>query len=630
MEVIDFKKIAITLIFSLCNFTFLFPQNNFSHPRGLLSKDEVVKVRMRVQNEPFKTMMQTLRETTELYEQRQNRNDSDSSKLAMQYSSLYFLSSLPQDAERAWNYLSGILEKSEYLNNPVSRGLNRATFLRDMAMVYDFCYDAWTPERRRIVSEKLLFNIMTTSSNMGYDANYASESNWMGVRYGAVFFASMVGDDFKATVKTRSRLLPFEWDSRKRLFEHINANVNSNGWNTESLSYFAYNWSFVGPALVTLFNQSGTAKFKFENTFPKVLNALWGNSTASISIPGRGSKVTQPDFSDDDPMGSYYLYPIGFKLYPENQKPSLLWMYNYLSGPDTWPKDGEQLFYNIIWYPENIIPENPEKSGWLTYYDPEQGVALFRNRFGDNNDILAAFTATSKRVHGHQGNDNLGFRLIGLGSIWAVGAGRTGQIAGQSTLFPFSTISDTMTGTDSTGKVSEIRFEKDGSGSIKASGSCMGVLNHRRTFIVDYSKESGAEAVFIVSDVSDNGRTWRMNSPEFNKLEILKDGFLLTSPEGAELKAVVFSDADNLIITSKKVHYGGNTIQQNSGIAYNGKNYSWTNAIDCNTNGKITVVFTLQPKGAAHMQVSLTEDRHVKVGNGLNSNKNYSICNLQE
>lgn len=614
---INLTKIASTLIFPFFSFSLLFSQSNFMHPRGLLTKDEVVKVRMRVQNEPFKTMMQTLRKTTELHEQRQYRNDSDSSNLALQYSSLYILSSLPQDAEKAWNYLSGILEKSEYLNNPVSRGLNRATFLRDMAMVYDFCYDAWTPERRRIVSEKLIYNIMTTSSNMGYDANYALESNWMGVRYGSVFFASMVGDDFKATDKTRSRLLPFQWDATKRLFEHINVNVNSNGWNTESLSYFAYNWSFVGPALVTFFNRFGTAKFSVEKTIPKALNALWGNSTASISIPGRGSKVTQPDFSDDDPMGSYYLYPIGFKLYAENQKPALLWMYNYLSGPDTWPKDGEQLFYNIIWYPDNIIPENPEKSGWLTYYDPEQGVALFRNRFEDNNDILAAFTATSKRVHGHQGNDNLGFRLIGLGSIWAVGAGRTGQIVGQSTLFSTSNISDTMIGTDSTGKISDIRFEKDGSGLVTASGSCMGVRNHNRTLRVDYSKKSGAEAVFIVSDVSDDGRTWRMNSPEFNKLEILKDGFLLKSPEGAELKAVVFSDVDTLKITSKKVHYGGNTVQQNSGIAFNGENFSWTNAIDCNTNGKITVVFTLEQKGVNHPSVSLTKERYVKVGNSV-------------
>jgi hypothetical protein len=252
--------------------------------------------------------------------------------------------------------------------------------------------------------------------------------------------------------------------------------------------------------------------------------------------------------------------------------------------------------------------------GWLTYYDEDQGLALFRNRFRDENDIVAGFTATAKRVRGHQGFDNLGFRILGLGSIWAVGAGRTGQIAGQTCLFPERVISKETEGIKALGKVLSTQFEVDGSGSMTASGSCLGVTGHVRTFMADYSKKSGAEAVFIVTDRSDNGKLWRMNSPEFNELSINEDGFTLVSPDGAQLKAVIFTDATNPEVSSSRVHYGGDTKEQNSGISYHGKSYAFTNAIDCSTNGKMTVVLTLQPKGKAHPQIRKERENTISIG----------------
>jgi hypothetical protein len=49
--------------------------------------------------------------------------------------------------------------------------------------------------------------------------------------------------------------------------------------------------------------------------------------------------------------------------------------------------------------------------------------------------MIVAFTAPLKRIRGHKGPDNLTFRIIGLNNLWVTGAGRTGQIAGQTNLF---------------------------------------------------------------------------------------------------------------------------------------------------------------------------------------------------
>lgn len=602
------NQLLILLVF-LFSFLNIQAQQKFTHPRGLLKAEDIILLRQKVHRQPWKDMEIAMRNSAVKMAEAKFKTNQDSSAVARIYGYLYTLSGEKTDAEIAWKYADGVLDNSDIFNNPVSRGLTRARLLRDMAETYDLCFNVWSEAQCRKASEKLLFATMTTASNMGYDANYSIESNWMGVRYGAVLLAALVNDDWNATDRAKSRIQPFEWDAGKRLSDHISANINSNGWNTESLSYFSYNWTFVAPALIAWQNRLGSGRFSLDQNFPKAINSLWAYSTATVAIPGINSKVMQPDFSDDDPMSSYFLYPVGLRLFPEKQKPALLWMLNYLSGPDTWVTDGEQFFYNILWTPENIQPENPAKSGWLTYLDADQGMALFRNRFQDGNDIVAGFTATAKRVRGHQGFDNLGFRILGLGSIWAVGAGRTGQVAGQSCLFPVADIENHSGENGAVGKVLETRFEPDGSGMMKATGSCMRVTNHVRSFQADYSKKSGAEAVFIITDSSDNGKVWRMNSPEFNELRINPDGFTLISPDGAELKAVVFTDTNQLKVTSKKVHYGGNTKDHNRGIAFRGKSYAWTNAIDCTTNGNITVVMTLQPKGKEHPKVTMKNNR---------------------
>ncbi len=617
------QTLNLILLFFILTFSFqsIQAQQKFTHPRGLLKAEELITLRQKIERQPWKEMMVAMRSSAVKMTGATPKNNQDSSAVARIYAYLYTLSGEKADAETAWIYAESVLNNPDIFNNPVSRGLTRARLLRDMAETYDLCFNAWSEEQCRKASEKLTFATMTTASNMGYDANYSIESNWMGVRYGSVLLASLVNDDWKATDQVRSRLLPFEWDSRKRLEDHIAVNINPNGWNTESLSYFSYNWTFVAPALIAWQNRIGAARYSIEQNVANAVNSLWAYSTATVAIPGINSKVMQPDFSDDDPMSSYFLYPIGLRLFPETQKPALLWMLKYLSGPDTWANDSEQLFYNILWTPENIQAENPANSGWLTYYDPDQGMAFFRNRFHDETDIVAGFTATAKRVRGHQGFDNLGFRILGLGNIWAVGAGRTGQVAGHTCLFPVTDIANHSGEQGALGKVLQTRFDADGSGMMTASGSCMGVTNHERTFQADYSNESGSEAVFIITDRSENGKIWRMNTPEFNVLQINPDGFTLISPDGAELKAIVFTDAPQLKVTSTKVHYGGDTKDHNRGIAFRGKSYFWTNAIDCNTNGNITVVMTLQPKGAKYPEVIRKKDGQISVGSAIYNNQ---------
>jgi hypothetical protein len=271
---------------------------------------------------------------------------------------------------------------------------------------------------------------------------------------------------------------------------------------------------------------------------------------------------------------------------------------------------------SLLYYPEAVEALNPAEAGWRHYHDPDQGIVLFRNRFQDANDILGVYSATATRVKGHSGPDTNTFRLLGLGVPWVIGAGRTGQTAGQSNLFP-APDETKENGSQPEGTFLDYVVHADGSGYARGAGSCTGVIGHQRLFMASYAEEIGAAAAFLVADQSVNGRRWRINTPEFVEVEMQADGFLLKAPNGATLKATVVGLEKPLPIETGKLRYGGTTEDHNPGIHYEGKAYTHSRYIDVYCEGDITVVMTLQPKGRKHPAVQADGAGQVLVGSHL-------------
>ena len=564
------------------------------HPRGLVTAEEVPAIRKRIKQKPFKGIFQEHQKETEALEKElASANNFEVYKvpnLAAKQSYMYLFTGNERWAEKAYQQMETIFKDTIIFNNPVSRGLTRANMLRQMAITYDFCYPAWNQKQRDEVNRQLYKIAYSVHANMGYDANYSLVSNWMGVRWSSALFACLVWDN--PAPDEPSLATPLIWDGTKRLTDHLNEIMFSNGWNGESMGYHGYDWSFIGPALIAYQNHSNKpAPATLEQFSPQAINTMWGYSSIALAIETRkGSKGMKPDLSDDHLNIGGDVISLNLKLYPQEQIPALKWMHDYLEIKS---------LYSILYYPEEQEALNPENMDWLTYSDPMQGIAVFRNRFQDENDIVAVYNTSATRVKGHSGPDVNTFRIIGLGAPLVVGAGRTGLVAGQTNLFP-GPVTPEDKGNNSAGKFLSFESKEDGSGHACGKGSSTGVEEHIRCFLVDYSGKSGTEAVFVVADSSKNGRIWRLNTPEFNSITTDKEGFTITTPDGASLRGHVLQVKKPLNINTGKVRYGGETVRHNGGINYKGKKYKDNKWIDIENTGEITVVFTLQPKGKKH------------------------------
>lgn len=565
------------------------------HPRGLIQKEEVESVRKRAKNETFSKIRQKI--------EQQERNlaaqiagseipeAQDLTELAANQSYLFLLTENSEWAEKAFLSLTKVFEDSIIFNNPVSRGLTRAAVLQKMAYAYDFCYEGWNQDQRNLVNRQLYKLIYSTSANMGYDANYNLVSNWMGVRWGSVLFASMVWDN--PNPAQPSPVNPLLWDAQKRLSDHLEKNVYPEGWSAESIGYHIYNWSFVGPALIAFQNQQRKdSPAAILSLAPQLENSVKGIASTALAVETHSGKWgIKPDLSDDGLNLGDGLFSMALRLYPPNQIPYIKWMHDYLK---------EENLYSVLYYPYSIQSINPKKAGWLNFSDSTHGVVTFRNGFEDENDIVAVFNTSNRRVAGHKGPDVNTFRILGFGVPWIIGAGRTNLLAGQSNLFPGPVDSSDKGDLKTSGNLIAYSFEEDGSGRAIGFGSSTGVEQHIREFIVDYSGDPGAAAVFIVSDRSKNAKIWRINTPEFIDVTIDSGRFRLTAPNGATLQAHFFGASGQIDVHTGQVRYGGETVRLNTGILYQGDRYAFSKFVDLNIDSDVIVVLSIQPKSRQH------------------------------
>ena len=459
--------------------------------------------------------------------------------------------------------------------HPGCRALTRATRGLQVAIAFDLCYGSWqgrrVPETFRTrdgrihpvpakdvgqpleswLSRQLKENadVLIESGGPGWPGNLKWGNNWHAVRFASAALQYLACDEPRASwEKNFDRAV-------RQVVQHKEANLtrqaDSQGYNPEGTAYAQYPGWFTYPLVLALRRLEGR---DLTREIPGMQRELWATYHGILPLPRRSRLDSpgtgamglglRPDFSDDHPIWEGEgTAALAFAVSPQEYLPGLKWIFRRLVGDlgdQTWDAASGNGLYALLFYPHDLPEKNPAEVWGLAWQDPSFGMFLFRNRFKDEQDIVAQIVAKLRPTFGgHEGRDALSFRILGLGIPWAVGSGRTTDLQGQTSLFPGDPekLPNPPPGMVSAVVDSFLRASGDGWVTMSMELTDTGVRSQVRQFVVDYSGQSGAPALFVVSDRSENGRFWRMNTPDFNKIETSENRFTITAPGGQKLAA---------------------------------------------------------------------------------------------
>ncbi len=595
---------------------------------------------------------------------------------------LYILTGQESYAQRSLAMTKAMINDTTLWNNDSSKGLTRAAVGLAAAMSYDMCKNAtsWAADKATISTlVKKNADSLMRSGGSGWPGGTGG-NNWWAVRFSAAGVSYLATDDNSSTkltgggtaTYTRSQVLAAV---HNMLVVHYDQNLNSanpakalsgDGWNGESLGYSQYPWQFTGPfalayrrnnnidiltaAAPTLPNVAtgrpgNVGNFAAGGTAmtPSIQYSLWSNWFGAASITrtdsGHLGKGLHGDFADDNPIwNGQGTGNLSFALSPSQYVPGIRYMYDRMSGSASSGGDGyfdsdrAGGLYGILYYPTAAAQDPATIADWgHVYHDDAVGMVISRNRYRDENDIIAQIDAKSHRPSfGHSGPDSNAVRIVGLGGFWTTGSGRNGDPRGQTGLFKKDPETYTLTSdnggaggagpgdvTNNRGFITATSFDSDGNGYAVSEAvnpylatptylSRTEVFRHKRMLVTDYSGLSGAPGLFVISDHSESdgdsdpanggiGKFWRLNTPEFNTVTILSEQrgeFLITDPAGDRMYARVLWGHDSTFRTGTFARGDGSA--QDTGFPYGDTVYRNNKWIDFQGNdGNFLVLLAL-------------------------------------
>lgn len=548
-----------------------------NHPRLLFGPDRIPELQERVTREPYRSMLEDLLAHAET-------DDSSSeqyaeSTAAIKCGFLYLVTGEEAWAEKARGYVRKRIEDAGNAHgwDRNIKGLALYWHGRAVALAYDFCYhspswqapaDPADPEGegfRDRVRRKLKAQADRIYTDGGTEQNRNPASNWQNNRFAS---AGLIYLAIEESLEDREhgRIEGSIEKVATYLVENMGDSPESRGFNIESLGYTMYPWSFTGPFLIAAENNGFS---RATEAAPAAAGyALWTVYSVTARIPNLwpGYLGIKPDFGDDSNHhrgeGSYGM---AFYFCPPFLHPGLRYWYDRMvgaSGDRTWDRKPFGTLFSLLYYPDEVEPSPPGKiREWRNAMleTGGNGYFSFRNRYEDENDLIAMVYGKFRGNKGHNGPDALSFRIIGLGHPLAVGGGRYGPkinaadtgrrqdayLRSMNTLYPVDPENELTISGESGRLVDAPQRFPDGGGSVSLhiERNNVDTLGHTRRFLADYSDQSGAAATYVISDTSENGHWWQLCQvdldPAVDAVTAGGTSFLIENPDGSSLKGTV-------------------------------------------------------------------------------------------
>ncbi|MCC5807829.1 MAG: hypothetical protein JJU00_16000 [Opitutales bacterium] len=502
------------------------------HPRLLLRRKQIPELRRRADTERGRSIVAILRESVD------SGRDRNARPVALGF--LYHITGEDRYAEALRGIAENWLEmggKSVYAGSRDQlRMLEWAERTVEVALAYDFAAEAWDDAFRERVERFLALAMTGLIRGGGPGWNPSPWSNWNAhARAAAGLSAMLLADKYPFPVPAADEFpnipeiaggreildtddaLEVALRGVRRWMDHA---LGDRGWNAEGEIYTSATLRSILPFLHGYRNMTGINALSGTNGEWAIPVYAWrylvGPGGMDVSRIGVGGGINPR-------MPGILAY--GFDLVPDAWKPGVLWTWNRLlemdpealseaSSPTGWAM-------SLLHYPENGNEVNPAMAFPRVYRDRQKGAYAFRNRWRDGDDIIATVFAKSDFRRASWSRPDAGiFRISGLGHHWAVW-GDVAKSGGRNleTVVQVPEEIAQMLGAE------EVFFDgrPDGSGSVtlkldrlyrKPKGGALVTLDGtvnldaledqglrgRRVFAVDFGKESGAAAVFVLVD----------------------------------------------------------------------------------------------------------------------------------
>jgi hypothetical protein len=517
---------------------------------------------------------------------------------AQNYGYAYWLTADPTWADKARDMVLAMIADTSRWELASPRALTAGADIWSVAQAYDACAEAWQGQTvpasvtatirttsgmrtitrgipahyvgrdlREAVSEALARNsfiLLYHGNGSGWPGDGKTGNNWFAWRYATPILGLLASDHADVDGWNRDTALTDALrELRKYLDSKYTSSTTARGWDPEGHGYNFYPGMVMWPAAYALKRLRGIdlvaeypgSRYTHWTTLISTLGT--GSTDFNMPIPG-----IHPDFSDDNSRTAFQgTAALGLAFVPDAYLGGYRFMFDRLVGPLADPQHRRYDFdhgggmWTILFYPTTRAPEDPALAWGNSYYDPAFGMAMFRNRFADRDDVVFMATANLRGSSGgHEGLDELTFRLFGFGEPWVVGAGRTQDVRPMPHVFPLDpALSQAWPPVGTWGQRVEDIYQRGNGDGIMVMSTRLGdtgVRNHQRKLLTDYSGAGGASAFYLVHDLSDNGTWWRLPVVDNKTLAIDGDTFTFTSPDtGARLIGKVLYPENPTILT---------------------------------------------------------------------------------
>lgn len=445
----------------------------------------------------------------------------------------------------------------------------------DVALAYDLCRQAWPEDFRLKVALELQALARQFLKGGGAGFNDKPNSNWIGNTKAAAGFLAMAIAGDPGVDPDMPQLAD---RARHDFFAYLDAAYGDRGWCCEGFNYLRYPMTTSGfqflQALTLAEGRDVVAGTPAQWIMPLYVTQM---------VPGPGPSdapyvpffgLSYP-FTGKDVSGFAQLFEhtrwrsgdlaMGLGSASPAFQPAVLWTLHQIMGLDgdgTFdvhkPADAVYALANLARH--TATPSrNPGELLPRTLADRALGYFVFRNRWRDRDDFVAAITANARPRRGTYSFQDAGsFRIYGLGVRWADQASRKdrewSREAGINRALENVVLVPGANGWPG-GKVTHHAEERDGSGTVTMdisgaysggtglNDAVPGDIKATRRFVVDYSGRCGAPALYVVVDHFQGGgeKTWTMHTAGIPR--VTDHGFVIDGGQGATLTGTVLAPA---------------------------------------------------------------------------------------